>query len=177
MAIRNKNKKHAIFFVEGETEKSLLNDFKKMDKDPIKRIIKINLWNTDVKKILPNLTETNNIVIIFDTDLKQGIERFNKNIDAILARKHTVYLLQQTDNFEKELTYSCQCNQKNLFEEFCKKITSADNFKNSFIKCNTRLEKLKSLGFSKNRIWCRDLIDELKHKKAHKSSYVKIIND
>ena len=71
----NKTKKHAIFFVEGETEKSLLNDFKKIDKDPIKRIIKINLWNNDVKKILPNLTEINDIVIIFDTDLKQGIDR------------------------------------------------------------------------------------------------------
>lgn len=172
----NKTKKHAIFFVEGETEKSLLNDFKKTDKDPIKRIIKINLWNNDVKKILPNLTEINDIVIIFDTDLKQGIERFNKNIEAILARKHNVFLLQQTNNFEQELIYSCQCNQKNLFDEFCKKIVSADNFKNSFIKCNTRLEKLKSLGFSKSRLWSRELIKELEFKEKHKASYSEIID-
>ncbi|WP_318375874.1 hypothetical protein [Enterobacter sp.] len=177
MAHSNKKKKHAIFFVEGETEKFLLNDFKKRDKDPIKRIIKINLWNTDVKKILPNLTEVNDIVIVFDTDLKQGIERFNKNIDAILARNHNVYLLQQTDNFEQELVYSCQCSKKTLFDEFCKKIVSADNFKNSFIKCSTRLDKLNSLGFSKGRLWCREIIDELKHQKIRKSSYLNLFGD
>ncbi|EOX6949220.1 TPA: hypothetical protein ACXE54_002432 [Klebsiella michiganensis] len=175
MSGKNKNKRHAIFFVEGETEKSLLNDFKKIDKDPIKRIIKINLWNTDVKKLLPNLTEVNDIVIIFDTDSKVGIQRFNSNIEAILSRKHSVYLLQQTSNFEHELIYSCNCTQKNLFEEFCKKIVSADNFKNSFIKCTTRLDKLKSLGFSKDRIWSRGLILELSHRNALKNTYSKTI--
>lgn len=164
-----------IFFVEGETEKYLIEDFKKIHKDPIKRIVKINLWNNDVSKILPGLTEVNDIVIIFDTDHLDGIERFNKNIDIILSRKHRVHLFQQTSNFEHELMYSCKCTQKKLLDEFCKKIVSVDNFKSSFIKCNSRFEKLAAIGFSKEKMWSRGFINELVHREIYKSKYFDVI--
>ncbi|MFP2485830.1 glycosyltransferase family protein [Enterobacter ludwigii] len=171
-----KNKRFPIVLVEGETEKALIDDFKRKHKDPIKRIIKLNLWLGDVNKVLISLTEQNDIIVVFDTDAKDGFDTFHKNIKAILARKHNVFLLQQTNNFENELTYACKCTENTLFSLFCKKIKSCDNFKASFLKSKTRLEMLESLGFKKDLLWQRGLISELLKLNYQASSYNNILD-
>ncbi|EMK7712509.1 hypothetical protein V9P72_004078 [Yersinia enterocolitica] len=164
-------KKYSTVFVEGETEQKLFNDFKLLRNHPIKRVIKINLWTNDVRKILPSFDEVHHIIILFDTDDLSGIKQFQKNLDALLVKRHHIYLFQQTSNFEHELVFSCRCNEQKLLSEFCQKIQSLDNFKKAFIKSTTRLSKLEKIGLDKSLLWKRGLIEQLSNRSKHISSY------
>lgn len=107
-------KKFAIALVEGETEKSLLNDFKNSLKYPIKRIVKVNLWNSDIKKIAPSFTEPSDILVIFDTDILDNLDRFQENLKILTSRKHTIFLFQQKNNFEDEIAHASSLSKKKV---------------------------------------------------------------
>jgi len=166
-------KKYAIALVEGETEKYLLNDFKTQLKYPIKRIIKVNLWNNDIKKIVPSFTEKSDILIIFDTDRIENIQHFKDNLNLLKAKKHTIFLLQQKDNFEEEEAYASSVSIRKLLTHFCSKIVSLDNFKNEFNAQLNRLQKLEGLGLNKRKLWERNLIDQLNNFNEQHSSHEK----
>lgn len=166
-------KKYAIALVEGETEKYLLNDFKSLLKYPIKRVIKVNLWNNDIKKIVPSFTESSDILIIFDTDRTENIQRFKENLNLLESKKHTIFLLQQNDNFEEEIAYASSTTTRRLLTHFCPKIVSLDNFKNEFNAQANRLQKLDALGMNKNKLWERNLIAQLDNFNKQHSSHEK----
>ncbi|WP_449553451.1 hypothetical protein [Lelliottia amnigena] len=166
-------KKFATVLVEGETEKAMFNDFKTILKYPIRRVIKANLWNNEIKKLIPLFTEQSDILVVFDTDRIENIQRFIENIRKLKAKKHSIYLFQQVSNFETEICYASTLSAQRLFSHFCTKIVSADNFKNEFNAQANRLRKLDELGLNKNKLWERDLIDELRTYNDHHSSHEK----
>ena len=166
-------KKYAIALVEGETEKYLLNDFKNQLKYPIKRIIKVNLWNNEIKKIIPSFTEKCEILIVFDTDRTENIQRFKDNLNLLKAKKHTIFLLQQKSNFEEEIAYASSITTRRLLAHFCPKIISLDNFKNEFNAQSNRLQKLEGLGLNKRKLWERSLIAQLNSYNEEHSSHDK----
>lgn len=166
-------KKFAFVLVEGETEQVLLLDFKSTLNYPIKRVVKVNLWNNKVKKLMPYLTEPSDIIVIFDTDIKDNIDRFIENIEILKSKKHNVLLFQQNLDFECELSHASSITKKRLFQEFCPKILSSANFKNEFIKTVNRLKRLDDLGLDKNKLWDKKLIKELEHYELDHSSHRK----
>lgn len=166
-------KKFAIVLVEGETEKSLIQDFKSILKYPIKKVVKVNLWNNKIKSLLPSITEPSEIVVVFDTDLLVNINRFKENIELLKAKKHAVLLFQQNNDFECELSSACAITKNKLFEEFCPKIPSSDNFKNEFIKTTNRLKRLDDLKINKDKLWEKKLIKQLVQYQAEHSSHKK----
>ncbi|WP_416054191.1 TOPRIM nucleotidyl transferase/hydrolase domain-containing protein, partial [Escherichia coli] len=96
-------KKFAIILVEGDTEKALFQDFKTLLGYPIKKIVIANLWNVNINKYMPALTENSEIIVVFDTDRIENLDRFKNNLNLLKAKKHTIHLFQQTSNFEDEL--------------------------------------------------------------------------
>lgn len=166
-------KKFAIILVEGETEKALLNDFKTILKYPIKRIVKVNVWNSDLKKITPSFTEPSDILVVFDTDRIENIKRFTENIKLLQSKKHKVFLLQQIDNFEAEICHASSIKKQKLLKTFCPKIVSLENFKNEFNAQQNRLKKLDEIGLNKNKLWERELIAQLNIFNERHSSHEK----
>ncbi|WP_411703531.1 hypothetical protein [Edaphovirga cremea] len=164
-------KHYPTILVEGETESSLFSDFKKVSAYPIKKIVKVNLWNNDIKKLLPYLKDANDIIIVFDTDALVGLQRFQSNINMLIQRKHRIHLFQQKHCFEDELIHACDCTVRKLFESFCQKINSSDNFKAEFIRCHNRIDKLKLLGLKHERLWSRELIKELQGYKPNQKYF------
>lgn len=164
-------KKFAIILVEGETEKALFNDFKTLLGYPIKKIVIANLWNVSIKKLMPSLTEKSDILVVYDTDRIQNIDRFKENINLLKSKKHVIHLFQQTDNFEGELAFACGISNHRLYSCFCPKIISADNFKSEFIALRNRLTKLDSLNMNKTLLWNRGLIPQLAEFNPHNSSH------
>lgn len=166
-------KKFAIVLVEGETEKALFKDFKSIYGYPIKKIVIVNLWNVGIKKFMPSLTEVNDIIITFDTDRIENLERFKENINLLLAKKHNIHLFQQIENFEDELAKACGLSNRALYSSFCPKIVSSDNFKNEFIALHNRLVKLDGINLNKTSLWSRGLIPQLNAYTQQQSSHDK----
>lgn len=166
-------KKFAIVLVEGETEKALLNDFKTLLKYPIKRVVKVNMWNNDLRKITPSFTEPSDILVVFDTDRTENIKRFKDNVKLLQSKKHKVFLLQQIDNFEAEICHAASVHKQRLLKLFCPKIVSSDNFKNEFNSQPNRLKKLEDLGLNKEKLWERNLIVILEEYSTLHSSHIK----
>lgn len=154
-------KNFAIVFVEGETEKAMFNDFKTLHGYSIKKIVIANLWHVNINKLLPALTEKSEILVVFDIDRLENIDRFKTNIKLLKSKKHSIYLFQQNKNFEDELARACKLTARKLYSAFCPKIVSADNFKNEFIGLRNRMAKLESLNIDKNALWDKDLIAQI----------------
>lgn len=169
-------KKFAVVLVEGDTEKCLFNDLKSNLRYPIKRVVVANLWNCDIKRLLPSLTEPSDVLVVFDIDALENIGRFKENINVLKKKNHKVHLFQQNKNFESEISYACSLTVKRLFNLICPKIGSADNFKSEFIKINNRLAKLDSIGFVKSKLWERKLIKGLSDFNLMHSSHEKYFN-
>ncbi|HDH0362014.1 TPA: hypothetical protein PIO68_004233 [Klebsiella pneumoniae] len=165
--------KYAIVLVEGETEKFLINDLKSYLKYPIKRVIKANLWNNNIKKIIPSLTEQSDILIIFDTDKTENLQRFKDNLNFLKSKKHSIFLFQQISNFEEEIAYASSTTTRKLLTHFCSKIISPDNFKGIFNSQANRLQRLDEFGLKKEKLWERKLIKPLNTFNEHHSSHEK----
>lgn len=147
-----------IIFVEGDTEVSLFQSLKQKNIIQAKKIVKKNLWCEDIKKYSVNIPNKSDLVVIFDTDQVDKADRFIKNINYLLGRKHSVFLFQQTLNFEDELSHCCAITKRKLFSEFCKNRTAGvSDFKRDFIACNNPVDKLKALGINSDRWFVRDL--------------------
>ncbi|MEX6283216.1 hypothetical protein AB6F89_14750 [Providencia hangzhouensis] len=148
------------FFVEGETEDILIKDLKRKYNFTVKNIRIINLWNITERKLKVLLTtlepKKSNVFIVYDIDRTENIDNFLKNINIITKYSSKTYILQQNNNFEEELAYACNKTKQLIYNCFCAQITSCDNFKNSFIDCRNRLEKLEGLNFNDNKLWDKD---------------------
>ena len=164
-------KKFAIILVEGDTEKALFQDFKTLLGYPIKKIVIANLWNVNINKYMPALTENSEIIVVFDTDRIENLDRFKNNLNLLKAKKHTIHLFQQTSNFEDELANACGVSNRKLYSCFCPKIISADNFKNEFIALRNRMMKLDGLGLNKTLLWSRGIIPQSRDYNFHVSSH------
>lgn len=143
-----------LYFVEGQTEKALIASMNVFGKPKI-----VNLWQNDVKKILPNIESKTKVFVIFDIDVIDAntLQRFHDNLKILCEKKLLVGLLQQTKNLEDELVYSCNSikSHKQLFDEY--NACSASEFKASFSQHRNPFTVLVNNGFDINKIWQRGL--------------------
>lgn len=169
--------KNIIIFVEGETERHLLNNMKIEGMARYSKILKVNFWQDDIVKIIPFLSDTKAIIlIIFDTDCIEvkTEKRFKNNLKNLEKRGYRFHLLQQTKNFEDELIYSCCITHGKLISHFCGEYLSKSEFKSKFLSCGNPVSKLKKINFSGKRLWARNLINELNDFSKYKGSYNKL---
>ncbi|MFK3711817.1 hypothetical protein [Leclercia adecarboxylata] len=154
-----KNSTNACFiFVEGETEKWLFYNLKQIGKIQAKKIVIKNFWCDDLKKYAINIPKNSIIYVIFDTDVIRTPNKFIDNVKYLMSRKHTVFLCQQTKNFEEELAFCCSISPKKLFNLFCKnKSSGSGDFKRDFISCSNPVSRLSALGINKEKLFSRDL--------------------
>lgn len=164
--------KSRIIFVEGETECSLFQKLKARGTLHAKKVVKKNFWCDDIKKYSISIPNKSDLIVVFDTDAKHAPDRFIANINYLTSRKHSVFLLQQTSNFEEELAYACSISAKKLIQHFCKSKTSGVNdFKRDFISCNNQVDKLVALGMNKNLWFSRELHRSINCLNKYKSTF------
>lgn len=118
---------------------------------------------------------TQDIFIVFDVDRiyeDKRLDTLERNIKLLKENGKRVYLVQQTRNFEDEL---CNCGYKNRGNLFAKYSKSADanEFKGNFLAVTNLSVKLKSDGFDPERLWERELIDELNSHSSRKYTELK----
>lgn len=163
-----------IILVEGDTEISIFNNLKRLGEIQAKKVVKKNLWCECIKSYSINIPKSCDVIIVFDTDVINQADRFIKNINYLLSRKHNVILMQQTSNFEDEIAYCCSLSIRNLFSKFCKtKTPSPDDFKRDFIACTNQIEKLKNIGWDKKKWFIRQLHPSITILTKHQSNYDK----
>ena len=151
-----------IFIVEGETEQKLTNTLY------LGKVIRVNLWNLDPKKIysilrlIPN--KGTKVFIVCDTDCIDNSkkERFIKNFHSIKKHigKDNIFLFQQNSNLEGELLYCLNINIKGLYSLF-NNASGNGQFKRNFIDEKNLLKKLNSSGFDPLKLWSRPLCLDL----------------
>lgn len=153
-----------VFFVEGETEEKLVQGLH------LKGRIKIaNLWQNPVEKIVRTLGSQHKVIIIYDTDRIENIKRFIRNLEILNESKCLYAIVQQTNNLEDELAYACGKNKPMLFRLF--DVSTAKEFKGSFMKYNNAVQKLLDNGFDPDKLWVKELIKELNDFQKLKKDY------
>lgn len=161
-----------MIFVEGETEKSLFENMRRMRVIAVRTIVKRNLWRESIKNYAITIPKGNDIFIVFDSDEVEQSARFIENIKFLKKRGHRVYLLQQKENFEQELAWCCELTVKQFISAFCSKEKSGINdFKRDFIACNNQLLRLLKIGMRETRWFTRDLHTVLAPLASSKSSF------
>lgn len=171
MALKSRVK---ILFVEGETESSLFKKMKQANLICVKQIVKKNLWAEDIRSYALNIPKNSDVLVVFDSDEVTQIDRFVRNVNFLNKRGHVVHLLQQTTNFEEELSWCCNQSMRCLISCFCPGKTSGINdFKRDFISCTKPLDKLITLGLKPERWFSRELHGSLVALQHLKSSFMK----
>ncbi len=146
------------FFVEGETEIALL---KALGILGVKQ--KLNLWENDVQKILRKLKPNTTIYIVYDTDITAQHQRFLANLNKLQNDKNItkIYLLQQTQNLEDELSTACSKSKVQLQKAF--KAQDDKEFKSRLCECSPEnlLQKLNKLSLQTDKLWQGEQLPEL----------------
>lgn len=169
-----KTTKVRIIFVEGDTELSFFNKMKQEKKISAKVIVKRNLWQDNIKSYAVTIPKSSELFVIFDCDQISQSERFLQNIALLKSRGHTIFLLQQTNNFEEELAYCCSMPLKRFIENFCsRKGSGVNDFKRDFISCSNPLQKLMQIGMQESKWFSRDLHVVLTNLRSQKSHFSK----
>jgi len=142
-----------LFYVEGQTEIHLIKNLKLRGKPKL-----FNFWTTNVNKIIRTIKSNYCVCIVYDTDSinSKNIIRFIDSINRIASSCYKVILLQQTDNLEDELKFSCSCKQNILFNAF--NSSGRREFKSQFLKTSNPIEVLNKLGFNMENLWSKDII-------------------
>lgn len=149
------------YYVEGETEKKLL-EVLKQEKKYIKpgKVEVFNMIQNRItySKIRP-LKKNTVVVILFDTD-KAETGCLDENIKFLKESKHIkkVICIPQCKNLEDELNRSC-CKIKNISELLhCR---SNGDFKRDFLSCTHKNlnQKLIQGGFNINDLWTEEAVD------------------
>jgi len=121
------------YYVEGEDEKKLL-DVLKCDLGCIEsgKVDKVNVVQTkfSIARIRP-LKQNTIVVLVYDTDIEDGIEILQYNVDFLNSQKgiKEVICIPQVKNLEDELL--CACNIRNITE--LTKSASKSNYKRDLI--------------------------------------------
>ena len=89
------------------------------------------------------------LFIVFDTDELGNVSSFIDAIKLLALHCKKLFILQQTQHFEDELCYACQCKMTELVAMFA--ADGKNNFKQRFIASSDSLSQLKKQGFSPNR--------------------------
>lgn len=152
-----------IMFVEGETEMSFFQKLKRDKRIAIKSIVKKNLWQDNIKNYAITIPKNSELYIVFDSDEVGQAKRFIDNVNFLRRRGHSIFLLQQKNNFEEELAWCCGKTLPKFITAFCvKKTSGVSDFKRDFIACGNPLSKLLDLGLQETILFSRELHEALR---------------
>ena len=140
------------YFVEGKTEKKLIEEFKKENTLIIPGVV--NIFNVVEKKfssmILSNIPNGTTVILIFDTDKKE-IDTLKENILKLRKCKTVkdIWCVMQVDNLEDELIRATDIRKiKDLIG--CR---SDKDFKRDFLKEKRLIIKLNNHNFNIDKLW------------------------
>lgn len=140
------------YFVEGETEKKLINEFKK--EMTLIQSGSVNVFNIVEKRIpnsmITNLSSNTTVILLFDTDTKKT-DILNENIVKLKKSRNvkTVWLVMQVEDLEDELIRSTDVKEiKTLIG--CR---SNSDFKRDFLKEKRLMAKLYGHNFDIKKMW------------------------
>ncbi|EEV5956314.1 hypothetical protein [Escherichia coli] len=173
----SKNQNAKIIFVEGETEYALFQKMKQKGLIKFKKIVKKNFWVDDIKKYAVNIPKNCDLIVVFDSDVIDRVDRFIQNVNYLASRKHSIFLLQQTRNFEEEIAYCCSVTLNKLIASFCKcKTSGVADFKRDFISSSNPFDKLVALGINQDKWFKRELHHSLLSLSKYKSDFSTYFN-
>ena len=140
------------FYVEGECEKKLIEEFKKQQTMIVSGRVNVfnAIQNTLPNALLANLSSNTIVVLVFDTDtadisvLRANIQKMKRFRNVI-----AVWCIMQVKNLEDELLRSTDVKEiKDLLN--CK--TDSD-FKRDFLREKNIMIKLSRHRFDYNKFW------------------------
>ena len=146
------NTRRYQYFVEGETEKKLIEELKKERTLILSGTV--NVHNVIEKRfnnaIITNLHNNTIVILVFDTDKKEtGILEENIRLLKKNRRVKEIWCVMQVENLEEELIRSTDIKEvKELIG--CR---SKKDFKRDFLKEKRLMTKLKEHNFSIEKIW------------------------
>ena len=144
------------YFVEGETERKLIETIKNKYLYSGKIKIINTIQNKVPNSILRTLERETVVVLVFDTDVEK-IDILDENIRLIMSSNNVkdVICIPQIKNLEDELIYSTNINKiVDLLES-----RSDKDFKKDFISCKNLIKKLEDKEFKISRLWSRNAVD------------------
>lgn len=144
------------YFVEGETERKLIETIKNKYLYSGKIKIINTIQNKVPNSILRTLERETVVVLVFDTDMEK-IDILDENIRLIMSSNNVkdVICIPQIKNLEDELIYSTNINKiVDLLESKSKK-----DFKNDFNNCKNLMKKLENKEFKISKLWSRNAVD------------------
>lgn len=152
------------YYVEGGSEKKLIDEFKAINKAPKFIPGKVIVFNVLCDEFtlnqLRDITETTTIIFVYDTDSveQDKKERLKRNIEIVssIKRVKKIIHVQSVNNFEDEILYSSDV--KTIDEIF--KTQGSNAFKKEFIACSNIQSKFKSINFDFDKLWSRKSKDK-----------------
>lgn len=146
---------HYQYYVEGESEKALINALK-LGPDALLISGKVSVFNVVQNRIedmrLRALEPDTIVILVFDTDTSNA-DMLRENIKKLKGSNHVVgiWCVAQVNNFEDELVYSTDISSvKELTGSKSKK-----DFKRDFQKEKDVKAKLMQYNFSIEKLWSR----------------------
>ena len=169
-----------IFFVEGECEKSFIENMYKSGYQEFtgrKNIEIFNICCDSIKKIQKKFAMRNmKVYFVFDVDIlienkhnEQNI--FNQNFNLLKNTQNEKYYIIQVQNFEDELLHCCSGfnrNKNKLFETF--NANNERRFKENFIHQCNNIQKLQENDFNILKLWVQNLPDILSSYKFNRKT-------
>lgn len=176
----------AIYLVEGETEKYLIEDLKKNEITISAQVVRFNLWDNDIGKLIANIPPANKgfVCIIYDTDVLYHsetnnrdalINKFKNNIKRLIDKKYNIILLQQTFNLEDELGFCCNCDITLLYKHF--NVTERNKLKTAFLNTRDIVKYLEKINFQKEKLWIKPIDGYLEQYEQHKGNYHSLVSN
>ncbi|WP_282745473.1 hypothetical protein [Peptostreptococcus stomatis] len=162
------------YYVEGENEKTFINEVKNIFLLPGKVEV-LNILTKSIGVMRIRSLKANTVcILIFDTDVEDSskIRQLKENIELLLKSNNVgkVIIIPQIRNFEEELIYST--NIKSI-KDFIPSLSSK-NFKTDFNKNKGNiLKKLNKHGYNNQKMWSRNLSDNSLFKKVYEVAYIK----
>lgn len=150
--MNKKSHQKLLYFVEGPTEKKLIEEFKKAQAFVLPGHVNVlNVTQRRIPKaILTNLSKDTIIVLIFDTDIPSS-QVLKDNVKSLKKSRivKDVWCVPQVENLEDELIYATDVKEiKDLIG--CR---SNKDFKASWNKEKNLLQKLDKHGFNFSKFW------------------------
>lgn len=154
---------HYRYYVEGECERKIINNFKTVD-GGLKFISgKVYVFNVLCELFndnqLRDITNDTTFIFVYDTDDIDinKLEILKKNITLLTNKRKIKKIIhvQSIKNFEDEIMFS-SCI-KNIDDVF--KTKGKSSFKRAFINCDNLTSKFKTIKFNFSKIWSRESID------------------
>ncbi|MCW7272314.1 hypothetical protein OHC95_07980 [Escherichia coli] len=57
-----------------------------------KKIVKKNFWVDDIKKYAVNIPKNCDLIVVFDSDVIDRVDRFIQNVNYLASRKHSIFI-------------------------------------------------------------------------------------